>query len=380
MRTFFNLLCCIIFCLPNTLLSQIKNNEVEIKRANDILYENPNESIKIAFSLLKKEKNTDKVADIYMMISTAYIAKRDIDSSLFFIMKTTNLINSDALLTTKIRILNSVAVQYQQMQLYDKSLETLDKAKIFYQKLPENDIGRPYNFAFNDIIRGMIYRSQSNPEMALEKFSQAVKYFKKLPQKKGNSSNISVILYNMGYCYMELNQNSKGKQYFNEAIKYGQLAEAKSIEAYALKGLAENIYVSGDYTESLNLLSKADHLAKSIGDLVLNEGIYKLMANNYLALNNWEKYEFYNDQVLKLKQEKELKDKKSLNRYMNIQTSEYQEKTDHAKTRFYLYQSIIIGSSLLAIFYLVSRFRSIKRKNKLLKNNIEQLINSEQLK
>ena len=249
-----------------------------------------------------------------------------------------------------------------------------------YQKLPENDIGRPYNFAFNDIIRGMIYRSQSNPEMALEKFSQAVKYFKKLPQKKGNSSNISVILYNMGYCYMELNQNSKGKQYFNEAIKYGQLAEAKSIEAYALKGLAENIYVSGDYTESLNLLSKADHLAKSIGDLVLNEGIYKLMANNYLALNNWEKYEFYNDQVLKLKQEKELKDKKSLNRYMNIQTSEYQEKTDHAKTRFYLYQSIIIGSSLLAIFYLVSRFRSIKRKNKLLKNNIEQLINSEQLK
>ena len=380
MRTFFNLLCCFIFCLPNTLLSQIKNNEVEIKRANDILYENPNESIKIAFSLLKKEKNTDKVADIYMMISTAYIAKRDIDSSLFFIMKTTNLINSDALLTTKIRILNSVAVQYQQMQLYDKSLETLDKAKIFYQKLPENDIGRPYNFAFNDIIRGMIYRSQSNPEMALEKFSQAVKYFKKLPQKKGNSSNISVILYNMGYCYMELNQNSKGKQYFNEAIKYGQLAEAKSIEAYALKGLAENIYVSGDYTESLNLLSKADHLAKSIGDLVLNEGIYKLMANNYLALNNWEKYEFYNDQVLKLKQEKELKDKKSLNRYMNIQTSEYQEKTDHAKTRFYLYQSIIIGSSLLAIFYLISRFRSIKRKNKLLKNNIEQLINSEQLK
>ena len=380
MRTFFNLLCCFIFCLPNTLLSQIKNNEVEIKRANDILYENPNESIKIAFSLLKKEKNTDKVADIYMMISTAYIAKRDIDSSLFFIMKTTNLINSDALLTTKIRILNSVAVQYQQMQLYDKSLETLDKAKIFYQKLPENDIGRPYNFAFNDIIRGMIYRSQSNPEMALEKFSQAVKYFKKLPQKKGNSSNISVILYNMGYCYMELNQNSKGKQYFNEAIKYGQLAEAKSIEAYALKGLAENIYVSGDYTESLNLLSKADHLAKSIGDLVLNEGIYKLMANNYLALNNWEKYEFYNDQVLKLKQEKELKDKKSLNRYMNIQTSEYQEKTDHAKTRYYLYQSIIIGSSLLAIFYLVSRFRSIKRKNKLLKNNIEQLINSEQLK
>lgn len=279
MRLFFNLFYCVIFCLSIPAFSQVKNNDAEIKRANDILYENPNESIKIAFSLLKNEKNADEIAHLYMMISTAYVAKRDIDSSLYFIMKTTNLINSDALLSTKIRILNSVAVQYQQMQLYDKSVETLDKVKELYEKLPADDKNRAYNREFNNMIRGMIYRSQSNPEMALEKFSQAVNYLKKLPQTKGNSSNISVILYNMGYCYMELNQNSKGSYYFTEAIKYGQLADAKSIEAYAFKGLSENLYVNHEYTKSLDLLDKADYLAKSIGDIVLSEGIYKLMAN-----------------------------------------------------------------------------------------------------
>ncbi|QOW11317.1 hypothetical protein Q73A0000_13595 [Kaistella flava (ex Peng et al. 2021)] len=378
MRPLFNLLCCFLLCLSIPLSSQVKNDKSEIKRANDILYENPNESIKIASALLKNEKNTDKVANLYMMISTAYIAKRDIDSSLYFIMKTTNLINSDALLKTKIRILNTVSVQYQQMQLYDKSLETLDKAKEFYLKLPPNDKSRNYNFEFNNMIRGMIYRSQSNPEMALEKFSQAVEYFKKLPQTKANSSNISVILYNMGYCYMELNQNSKGKFYFTEAIKYGHLADAKSIEAYALKGLSENLYVNHEYTESLGLLDKADHLAKSIGDLVLNEGIYKLMANNYLAINNWGKYQFYSDEVLKLKQEKEKKDQKSLNRYIKIQSSENQEKTNNAITKFNIYQLLILGFSLLAILFLVRSFLSNKKGNKLLKNNIEQLINSDQ--
>ncbi|MGA9213499.1 hypothetical protein [Kaistella sp.] len=312
-----------------------------------------------------------------MMISTAYIAKRDIDSSLYFIMKTTNLINSDALIKTKIRILNSVSVQYQQMQLYDKSLETLDKAKEFYLKLPPDDNSRDYNFEFNNMIRGMIYRSQANPEMALEKFSQAVKYFKKLPKKKGNSSNISIILYNMGYCYMELNQNSKSKLYFTEAVKYGQLADAKSIEAYALKGLSENLYVNHEYVNSLHLLNKADHLAKTIGDLVLSEGIYKLMANNYLAINNWEKYQLYSDQVLQLKQEKEKKDQKSLNRYMNIQASETQEKIVSTKNKFQIYQLLIVSFSALSILFLMRSFLSNQKRNKLLKNNIEQLINTD---
>ena len=64
------------------------------------------------------------------------------------------------------------------MQLYDKSLETLDKVKELYEKLPADDKNRAYNREFNNMIRGMIYRSQSNPEMALEKFSQAVNYLK----------------------------------------------------------------------------------------------------------------------------------------------------------------------------------------------------------
>ena len=182
----------------------------------------------------------------------------------------------------------------------------------------------------------------------------------------------------MGYCYMELNQNSKGKHYFTEAIKYGRMADAKSIEAYAFKGLADHLYVDDKYTESLDLLNKADYLAKSIGDLVLSEGIYQLMANNYLATDDWEKYQYYSDKVLKLKQEKDRKDQKSLNRYINLQTSETQEKTNTAEIKFQIYQLLILGLSALSILFLARSFLSNKKRNKLLKSKIEQLINSDQ--
>ena len=172
--------------------------------------------------------------------------------------------------------------------------------------------------------------------------------------------------------------NSKGSYYFTEAIKYGQLADAKSIEAYAFKGLSENLYVNHEYTKSLDLLDKADYLAKSIGDIVLSEGIYKLMANNYLAINNWEKYQFYSDKVLELKQEKQKKDEQSLNRYMNLQTSENLEKTNSAQTKFKMYQVLILGLSALSILFLGRSFLSNKKRNKLLKSKIENLSNSEQ--
>lgn len=376
MKIIFKIIWCLILSLSTPFYSQLKNNDAQIKKANDILYDDPNQSIKIAFSLLKKEKNIDEIANIYLLISTAYIAKRDVDSSLYFIMKTTDLINSEALIKTKIRILNSVAIQYQQMQLYDKSLETLDKAKDFYQKLPANDKAREYNNQFNNMVRGLIYRSQANPEMALEKFSEAVNYWKKLPPTKGNSSNVSVILYNMGYCYIELNQNSKSKPYFKEAITYGRLADAKSIEAYALKGLADHLYINHEYEKSLNLLDDAQDLAKSIGDLVLNEGIYKLMANNYLAINNWEKYQIYSDLVVQLRLEKNQKDQKSINRYINIQNSENQAKINTASTKFNIYQFLITGCFALSFFLLVRRFIFNKKENKLLKSKIEELINS----
>ena len=53
---------------------------------------------------IKEEKKADERAHLYMLISNAYIAKRNNDSSLFYILKATDLINTTTLITTKIKI------------------------------------------------------------------------------------------------------------------------------------------------------------------------------------------------------------------------------------------------------------------------------------
>lgn len=375
MKQFLTFLIVSLLLLPISQFGQSKNADTLLKKAKAVLYDKPDETIDIALNLLKTEKKTDEVAHLYMLICNAYIAKRDVDSSLYYIMKTTDLINSDALITTKIKILNSVAVQYQQMELYDKSFETLDKAQEYCLKLPPNDKDREFNLEFINGIRGMIYRSQSNPEMALEKFFSAAKYLKNQPPKKMVLGNLSVMYYNIGYCYIEMKQYEKAEFYLNESSKIGRKSQAKSLEAYALKGLAENQYLKHDFKKSLTLLLQAEVLAKPIGDLTLNQGIYKLLAHNYLATNDWEKYQTYNQKLIDTKIEKEKKELKSLNRYINIQSTENETKTNDARKRFNWYEIIVIALSLITLFWIVKNWLSLKKKNKKQQLKIEQIIN-----
>ncbi|WP_435523119.1 hypothetical protein [Chryseobacterium indoltheticum] len=58
-----------------------------IKKANQEIYNNPDNVIKTGKKLLKNEKDTKKLIRIYLLLSTAGFAKRDFDESLQYIYK-----------------------------------------------------------------------------------------------------------------------------------------------------------------------------------------------------------------------------------------------------------------------------------------------------
>lgn len=246
-----------------------------------LLYDEPEKAISISKSLLKAEKTPDQIANIYMLISNAYVAKRDIDSSLYYIMRTSDLLTTNVKTVTKIRILNTIGVQYQQMDLFDKALENLEKWEALCRTLPAKDYDRNFNLNFIDAVRGMIYRSQSNPEMAINKFVPAISFFKSLATEPKNDANISVFSYNLGYCFLELKNYNQAKNYFDEAIFYGKRSGTKSLEAFAYKGMADNYHTQHDYKKSLEILAAAEILAKDVSDLSLKEGIYEITRDNY---------------------------------------------------------------------------------------------------
>jgi tetratricopeptide (TPR) repeat protein len=81
----------------------------------------------------------------------------------------------------------------------------------------------------------MIYKSQSNPEIALQEFSIAIRNFEKIKEKEKTYFNQSIIYYNIGHCYLNLNQPENAGEAFMKSRNLAGLIKAKSLESFVLE-------------------------------------------------------------------------------------------------------------------------------------------------
>ncbi len=350
-----------------------KKADLSKNKANSLIYEQPDEAIAIASKLLTTEKKVDDMADLYMIISNAYIAKKNNDSSFFYNLKAKNLIAKTNLTSTKLKILNSVAVQYQQMELYEEALKILDEAQVTTDKLSDKIPLFFYNTAFINNTRGIIYRNQANSNLALQKLKMAVENFKKLPLDKKNAANLSIAYHNMASCYLDLSQLQQALTYFAEAKNYAQKYDDAILIAYNLKGEGEVFFLTNQHSEALKALYLAEKRADPFSDLVLNSEIYNLLANTNLAINNIQQFQYYNQkyaQILKILENDELK---SFNRYANAQDLDQKAIAEKIKKQFNLYNWLTIILTIFLVGFLIKKILNLRKNNYRRKRIIENL-------
>ncbi|KFF13476.1 hypothetical protein IW15_06700 [Chryseobacterium soli] len=347
-----------------------------MQKARIEIYDNPDNAINICKTLFKKEKNINNQISILLLISTANIAKRDFDQSLQYIVKAKELALQTNDLKTQIKVLISAAVQYQQMELYSKSLETLNEVETYIAKLPDEAPEKHTESGRSYAIRGMIYKSQSNPEIALEKLLISIRHFEKVTAREGTYANISVVFYNIGYCYLKLNQLEKAHQAFLQSMDFAKKNKAKSLEAFALKGLAEVYKQKRENETALKLLVQAEELCKNTGDLTLNEGIYKEMAENYLALGQPAFYQKYNKKYFEMRFQRAQNELKSINHAINNHNRETLMKSRELTSHYRFLTAIIVGLSLLIIGVLLFFIVKVRKKNIKFQKHIQQIIRS----
>lgn len=376
MKFIIKLIFLLFLGFQNSFSGQKISDDSLMKKAQLEIYDNPEKAINIGKSLLKKEKDVKKLIAIYLLLSTANIAKRDFDISLKYILKAKELAQKTNDPKTQTTVLVSVAIQYQQMELFSKSLETLDEADQYLSKLPDDTREKHFETARINAIRGMIYKSQSNSEIALEKFLKSVEHFEKIGQKKSTYANMSVVYYNIGYCYLNLNQNDKAEQAFLQSIHYAQENQAKSLEAFALKGMSELYKQKREHQMALNLLIKAENLCKNTGDLILNEGIYKEMADNYLAMGNQNLYQVYNKKYFEMHFQRTQNELNSINQSIDNHNKETFLKSEELKSRHYYLIASVIGFGTLVIAILLILIFKIRKENKKYHKEIQQMIRS----
>ncbi|WP_347216482.1 hypothetical protein [Chryseobacterium sp.] len=345
-----------------------------MKKAKLEIYDNPDKAIHIGKQLLKEDNDLKTSIEIYMLLSTANVAKRNFEESLKYILKAKELSQKTNDAKSQVSVLVSVAIQYQQMELFSKSLETLNEADQYLAKLPEKTPEKYIETATIYAIKGMIYKSQSNSEIALEKFLISIKNFEKVPVKKTTYSNMSVVYYNIGYCYLNLNQIDKAQQAFVQATDCAQRNNAKSLEAFALKGMSEVYKQKHENETAISLLIKAANLSKNIGDIILNEGIYNEMANNYLAMGQQDLYQIYNKKYFEMSFKRRQNELSSINQVIDNHNKETSAKSQKLKSQYHylkILSFIIAGILIPVLLYFILR---IRKQNKKFQKEIQQII------
>lgn len=264
-----------------------------LKNAKLDIYEKPDRVIRIGDSVVNSPKSSieDKVAGM-MLVSDAYSSKRDYQKSLKYFLSANELSKKSDDIALQIKILTKTGVKYQQMQVYDKAIHFLDESD---RLIAANPLLDPSNFtkATNYVVKGFIYKDQLNCDIAIGYFDKGIAEFKKA-NTTINQPNLSIAYYNKGNCYVLLKDFEAAKHSFSEAISYAEKINANSLKAFAQKGLAEVYYNEKQYDKAIGILQDAVSISKNVGDLVLNRGLYISLANNYLAVNNWEGYQKYN--------------------------------------------------------------------------------------
>ncbi|MDC8000622.1 tetratricopeptide repeat protein [Aequorivita todarodis] len=343
-----------------------------LKVAGKQIYENPEEAIALSHEALKSPTITVKnKINSLLTISTAYSSKRDYEKASEYIVQINGLIpkiNDDL---TKMNILNRIGAHYQELQIYDKALEYLDEAMALIKKYPKQDSVQHF-LGYNSILRGFIYRKQTNCDVALKYFDEAIEAYNKTTiEKPIMNANLSICYYNKGNCLLSLNKPVEAKESFLKSVAHAQIVDAKSLIAFGKKGLAETETQNGNYKEALSLLTDAHALSNTVGDLVLNREIYEGLANNYLFLGDWDNYILYQNKYVAIKKANKISERKTINQSLIALTETKAEEIEQLRAYFRPLQIIFIIIITIALFLLIRSVIIWERDLKKLENRLK---------
>jgi tetratricopeptide (TPR) repeat protein len=188
-------------------------------------------------------------------------------------------------------------------------------------------------------------------DIALNYFDKSIEAYKK-GLGETRYANLSTLSYNKGNCLLQISQIDSAHANFQRAIDYAERIDAKSLSAFAKKGLSEVFTVEGNYKKAIAILKEAEEASEGVGDLILNQGIYKNLSDNYLALNNREFYKIYFEKFTNVQQEIAKKEQITINNSISNLMEEFQLKTEDEISNLRRVQCILIFFSIIVLFIL----------------------------
>ncbi|MDD3459457.1 MAG: hypothetical protein PHO74_08300, partial [Weeksellaceae bacterium] len=307
------------------------------------------------------ENQPEKQIRVLLLITNSYASMRNYEKSLETALKAKEIVKKIKDPVQEFKILIKIAAQYHSLGVSDKALQILEESdKIFEKATDKSEM--MFDMGSNYAIKGFIYSDQLSCDIAIEYFNKAIEtYAQSGSEEERVKLNQSVVAYNKGNCYIALNDLHAAKMSYLESRELVKGTEANSLEAFSMKGLAEVLTLEGKYNEAITKLIDAEKIAGNVGDLELNSGIYRGLADSFLALKDWDNFQKfdkkYNESIQKIK----ISERNTINNILNSYNQEINQKEKSWKLK-YLFLISVFGIVLLLGLYSIIKSEIIFRK------------------
>lgn len=341
-----------------------KKLEQLIKTANVEMYENPEKVISTGLKIIQLSKNNiDLKIKAYKLVSDGYSSKREYQKSLKYLIKALELLPKSEDKLLKISIDTKAGIQYHQLNIYQSAITYLDRAEKMCLEYPVKDSVSSF-LGVNYLVRGFIYKEKLNCDIAISFFDKGIKELSSNYKINENATRISIAKYNKGNCYLLLEENAIAEKCFKEAFTSAKKVNAKSLEAFALKGIAQIHTLNGTYDKAISELNQAYSISKKVNDLVLNQEIYLGLSENYLAINQPEKYKEYQQKLMQTQTKLKENERASIENLLQENYNNIEKKTKSDLSNFWIFVFLALTISIPLIALII---------NKKTNNNIKEL-------
>lgn len=339
--------------------------------ANVLTYSNPELAIEKGLQLYKMaRKDASTQVSALIIVANGYAVLKNHDKVLEYAFKADSLAEKSSNYTDRIRVLGFIGGEYQRLKLSQKALNYLDQAYAvsIQHPLPDSLKFLQGNILF---VKGLIQKDNLGCEYALEYFQQAEKVFKSNISNKTINASVAIANSNIGDCNFELKDYKKAKENYEESFHYAKKINATKSMAYAELGLARILSVEGKNRQAIEMLEEALKSIENVNDIGTNSEIYKVISENYLAVDDTENYNKYSSLFLAEQEKLISEEKKSLNKVVNDLSSENVKKREEQKDK-YTYLFLFFGIVLMILLYFIIR-EIIKKRRKIAlhKNKID---------
>lgn len=277
----------IIFLLSgNSFLAQ-ESSEVNdlLVNAEENIYINPDESVRIATQILKNTNTNLKVFQANIILSKSYFAKGELEEAIGYFFegkKLLKFLNNDS---THLDFLLYGTTLFKNIGFYEITKDLKNEGEEIFKSHSNESLALYFNIHKRWLETESIQKGDDLKQL-LDEFKNSTEF-----QNQKFLAIKSQILNSLGKIYFTEGKIDSSNIYFEKALKSQRKIHSGSLqEAYILVDYSKYFYEFEQNQTAIDTLKKALNISKIFNNPFLDNAIYNELSQNYLVLKNKEKY------------------------------------------------------------------------------------------